>query len=76
MLMPSWVKTATKEQLEKDIGGGFKLKLGWTEKVDMTIFCQVAYTLDKEIQYEVLVWYCRDIRLKFGIALAAPVYKE
>lgn len=78
ILLADWTKVGTKEQLEKDIGNGFKVLIGWLESKTDTIYCEEVPnwkvgTDQTQPNYKVYVWNRSGIREELALCLAKPV---
>jgi len=75
MITADWQDGGTKEDLEKRIGTGFVVQLGWTETEHTTIFCKRSHIVG---EFQIYVWNTPgpNVRKQLADALAQPVYRR
>lgn len=70
-----WTMTGTQEYLEKEIGNGFKVRIGWTETLTDTVYCE-AISDTNPIIYHVIVWNEAGVRGKIAAIVDKPAHVE
>jgi len=74
-LQGDWTMAGTKEELERDIGNGFIVRVGWTETVSDSIYCEMISD-DRPARYRVVIWNEGGVRGKIAAIVDKPAYVE